>query len=679
MGLGLAIFTAAILNVSDPSMAANAAVTSFTPAYFTAASPTTALDMVQRLPGFTFDTGSAVRGFGGAAGNVVINGERPASKDDGLYDALRRIPASSVLRIDVIRGGAPGIDMQGKAIIANVVLRGDGGAKLLLATSVSRAYDGRLAPAGRAEGSIKLGATTFEGSVLLSRGFDDNVGDGSRERRDAFGRVILQAWEVNKGIGSNNKATGAVETPMAGGTLRVNASVSSTPFDLTTDDELQNIRGREFEDYAQGQDTAEVGIRYERPLGGKLTSETFVLQQLSRARIDDDFYADPAVAAETGDDTSDIYDLRKTGGESIVRSKLRYEGMHRLSLEAGAEGDYNWLTARTSYLENGAPVVLPAANVHVTELRGEAFGTAIWTASSKLTLEGGMRIEASRIASTGDVVSSQTFVYPKPRVAVTWSPDLAQQIRVRVEREVGQLNFDDFVGGSGNLSTGDVRAGNPRLNPQRDWVFEGAYERRFWTGADATVTVRHFALTDVIDRIPAVSSSGQFDAPGNIGSGRQDEVALSLTLPTDRIGLKHGLLTGSTTFRYSRVIDPTTLQPRPISQLHSNDWEAHFTQALPKLRSTWGFDTYGPWQSVSYRYNEIDTNKLRAFVTLFAEFKFRPDIIFRTELRNVSAHGFEEARQLYNGPRNDSGLFFNDAKTLHTGRFIYFRVTKTFG
>jgi outer membrane receptor protein involved in Fe transport len=677
---GASIVAAAILATAAPTAnLGGSAVTSYAPTYFVAASPTTALDMVQLLPGFTFDNGNSVRGFGGAAGNVLINADRPASKDDSLYDALKRIPASSVLRIDVIRGGAPGIDMQGKAIIANVVLRSDGGAKLLVAASVVRAYDGRLAPAGRAEGSMRIGQTTLEGSILLAKGFDDGAGDGLRTRTGADGTLILTGHEVNKGIGVNEKLTGAVESPIAGGKLRVSASLSSSPYDLTTADTLQTPPGTEFEHYWQGQKTAEVGVRYTRPLGLKLTSETYLLQQLGRGSVNDDFSADPSVAAITGDDTSDIYALRKTTGESIVRSKLRFEDSRKLSLEAGVEGDYNWLTARTTFLENGAPVVLPAANVHVTETRGEAFGTAIWTATPKLTLEGGLRIEASTIGSTGDVVSSQSFVYPKPRVALTWSPDTADQVRFRVEREVGQLNFDDFVGSSGNLSTGEVHAGNPRLDPQTDWVFEGSYERRFWSGGDATVTLRHYALRDVIDRVPVDSSSGEFDAAGNIGSGRQEEAAFSLTLPTDRIGLARGLLTGTTTFRYSRVIDPTTLQPRPISQLHPNDWEAHFTQGLPKLKSTWGFDAFGQWQGTSYRFDEIDTDKLKTYVGLFGEYKPKSDLIFRFELRNASGRGFEHSREVYNGPRDQTGLAFVDVRDLHTGRFLYFRVTKTFG
>ena len=300
-------------------------------------------------------------------------------------------------------------------------------------------------------------------------------------------------------------------------------------------------------------------------------------------------------------------------------------------------------------------MVLPAANVHVTEDRGEAFATGTWTITPKLTAELGLKVEASRIGSTGDVVSQRDFVFPKPRAALTWSPDAADQWRLRIEREVGQLDFDDFVANSGNISTGDVRAGNPQLTPQQDWVFEGAYERRFWGGGDATVTLRHYAYTDVIDRVPEFDSSGdEFDAPGNIGSGRQDELAFALTLPTDRLGLKRGLLTGQTTFRSSRVIDPTTGAPRPISQVHPNDWEAHFTQSIPRLKTTWGFDAYGQFEQVSYRFNEIDTDKLKTYLGLFAEYKPKADLVFRFEVKNATSRGLEHAREVYAGaPRSD--------------------------
>ncbi|MEO8927446.1 MAG: TonB-dependent receptor [Caulobacteraceae bacterium] len=671
--------TGATARSPQASAEASKAVTSYPPAFFAAAQPTTALDMVALLPGFTFDRGDNVRGFGGAAGNVLIDGARPASKDDGLDQILKRIPASSVLRIDVIRGGAPGIDMQGKTVLANVVRRTDGGAKLTVSASGTRAYDGRLVGAFKVEGAARSGAADYEGSLLIGDGFDDGAGDGPRTRADAAGNILFTAAEVQKAIGHNYKATAAVEAPFMGGKLRINGSISLNPYDSTTDDALTPPPGQEFDHYRENRDTAEVGARFERALGPRTNLEVFLLQQLGRDPVTDDFMSDAAAAAITGDDRSDLFTLRKTTSESIARASVKYDASKRLSFQFGGEGDFNWVRDQTTFIQNGAPVALPAANVQVTEARGEAFGTATWQARPNLTLEAGLRVEASRIAATGDVVSARTLIYPKPRAVVTWSPDAADQLRLRVEREVGQLNFDDFSAQSANLNTGTVHAGNPNLDPQQDWVVEAAYERHFWGAGDVTVTARHFALTDVVDRVPILDPAGAFDAPGNIGSGTKDEVAFTLTLPTDALGLKRGLLTGQATLRRSSVIDPTVGLTRPISGLHPNDWEIHFTQGLPRWKSIWGFDIFGQWRETYYRFDEIDTDKLKTYVILFAEYKPRPDLSFRAELDNAGGRGFEHAREVFLGPRNMNGLAYTDVRDLHTGRFVYFRILKMFG
>ena len=102
--------------------------------FFADARPATAYDMVGRLPGFSLDTGAgtSVRGFAGNAGNVLVDGTRPTAKNDDLQSILQRIPASNVERIELIRGSAPGIDMQGQSVVANVVRK-----KRILARSSS--------------------------------------------------------------------------------------------------------------------------------------------------------------------------------------------------------------------------------------------------------------------------------------------------------------------------------------------------------------------------------------------------------------------------------------------------------------------------------------------------------------------------------------------------------------
>src|SRR5262245_31766384 len=88
--------------------AAAQGVTVYPPEFFAESRPNSAWDMINRIPGFSFDNGAQVRGYAGAAGNVLIDGKRPTTKAEALSDVLNRIQASDVERIELIRGGAPG-------------------------------------------------------------------------------------------------------------------------------------------------------------------------------------------------------------------------------------------------------------------------------------------------------------------------------------------------------------------------------------------------------------------------------------------------------------------------------------------------------------------------------------------------------------------------------------------
>ncbi len=663
--MSLAIIIAVAVAAPAP-----AAVTRYDPAFFAASQPNTAFDMVNHLPGFAFDRGDQVRGFVGSAGNVLIDGARPAAKDDSLEDILKRIPVSQVLRIEVIRGGAPGIDMQGKTVLANVVRRKDSGLKGVINASTTRWYDGRLGWGVRAEVSKRAGETSFEGSISAGRGIDDSSGDGPRTITGA-GEPSQAYQEHSVGDGFEYKATGAVETPLWGGKVRVHASVTSSPYSYLQNDSPTDPPGQdEIEQDHQAQKTAEIGLRYDRDFGARLKLESVVLQQLGRSTYTDNYSAP---------DDVEFFSLGKTSGETILRNTVTWTPTPALSLQTGGEGDFNWLKDRTVYLVNTVPQVVPAANVDVNELRGEAFAIATWQARRTLSLEAGLRVEASRIGSTGDVVSARTLVYPKPRAVLTWSPDAADQVRLRLEREVGQLDFDDFAAGAASLSNGPVRAGNPILDPQQDWVAEAAFERRFWSAGDATLTVRHYELRSVIDRVPIYDPAGDYDAPGNIGGGTRNDVAFAVTLPTDGLGLARGLLTGQSTWRWSTVTDPTTGAKRPISGFHSLDAEAHFTQAIPALKSKWGFDLFGPIRETYYRYDEIDTDRYRTGLSLFTEFQPRPDLALRIELENADDRGVQHVRLIYNNLRSLAPPDEIDLRDLHTGRGVYFRLRKTLG
>ena len=290
------------------------------------------------------------------------------------------------------------------------------------------------------------------------------------------------------------------------------------------------------------------------------------------------------------------------------------------------------------------------------------------------------------------MVDHQVFVFAKPRVLVTWTPDTPDQLRLRLERVVGQLDFGYFTA-SGTLGSGE-RAGNPELTPEQDWVAEATYERSFWKTGLASITLRQYWIQDAIDFAPTCAKqdllpgpppicdpAAVFDAPANIGAASREELAVSLSLPTDKLWLKHGLLTLRATWRHTRVIDPDTHRVRELSNMPALDAEVHFTQGIDALKSTWGFDIIPAIKQVSYLVDEVDTLRLGVFADVYFEYKPRPDLSLKLEGDNLASHGLAQIRAFYDPFRNVNGgaLSSVDGHFPRFGPEVSVRVRKTFG
>ena len=664
---------AAIAAITPPAAVAppTQGVTSYGPAFFAAQQPSTAADMLNRIPGFSLDNGASVRGFEGAAGNVLIDGQRPASKSDSLQDILFRIPAGKVERIDVVRGAAPGIDMQGKTVLANLILKQDGGPRGVLAVADNRTEDGRNLGQVRLEASGGLGDLKWELSGRTGRGLNDGAGAGKGVRFTAGGPTVQTGYD-EEGDGQFWNGVVAVEAPVLGGSLRVNGRLNVDNFkgeELTQ--VLTNPPVREHNLFTQDTDETELGVRYTRKFGAPWDLEIVGLRQ-SRDRLSYNRFIDANISTFT---------LNRDTVETIGRGVLKHQVNPRLSLEAGGEYAVNTLDSLTGIGVNGVARRLPAASVSVQEDRGEVFAKATWRPAPKWTLDAGLRYETSTIRSGGDVVLEKTLRYLKPRLAISWAPSEATQLRLRVEREVDQLNFGDFVASGGLNSAGGVTAGNPDLNPGQDWVGEVALEQRFWTAGSIVLTYRHFELSDVVDRGPVTSGTSTFDRPENIGSGTRDVLAADLTLPFDRIGVKGALLKGNVTKRWSRVTDPTTGERRVQSGLHRLDWNATFSWDLPQHKLTWGVDFLNGFQETYYRYNLIEQFKLNRYIKPFIEYRPRPDLNLRFEVANVTHRNLHDIFYLYPGLRTVGGqpTIVDDKNTNMTAASAFFRLRKTFG
>jgi len=676
----LAQATAAVTAPALPAAPAEAqgqqAVTSFPASFFTALNAANALDMANHIPGFTLDTGASVRGYEGAAGNVLIDGKRPSSKSDSIDQILQRIPVGQVERIDVIRGGAPGIDMQGKTVLANVIRKTGGGLKGLIAVADGYVVDDqRNGPSLRLEAQGGKNGHAWEVSARGGFGLDSGSGPGLEVRSGPDGEVLSRNQILARGGGWQSISAGSYELPLAGGQFRLNGRFFTNNYDNHETDVFTLPLGQLNRDHFSDEEVdTEIGGRFSRAFGGRADVELVGLHTTKDENIGDIFTQSPG--------PQDDFRLHRFSTETIGRGVVKFRQTPRLSFEAGGEAALNKLESKTRFAEDGAAIPLPSANVQVEEKRWEAFVKAVWRPVDSLSLEGSVRQEGSKIDASGDVHLGKSLGFTKPRLALTWAPSSVWQVRLRFEREVGQLNFDDFVAKS-SLNTSTVTAGNPDLNPEQAWVSEAAVERDFWGAGSLVLTARHSALTDAVDRAPIFLPGGDFfDAPANIGNGTKDELTAELTLPMDKLGLKGAQLKGFYTHRWSEVTDPTVHRKREISNLKPDEWALHFSQPITRWNANWGVDTSGglPWRQTVYRADVIEDTKLKVYVTPFVEWKPRPDIQLHFEIQNVTeGGGVHDVRRQFAGPRNLSGLLLTDDRDTHFGRIFYFRIRKYYG
>lgn len=648
-----------------PSTATETGTRSFTPDFFADARPNTAYDMVQRIPGFSISQDTSVRGFSGAAGNVLFDGARPASKTDALSDILTRIPASEVVRIDLISGGAPGIDMQGFSQVINVIRRQGASRQHVLMGGFWYLRNGVTLPVARYELNGRDGERIYEFALSTTTSLSDGAGNSTSIRRDGAGGLIRSTLLNSEAQGVGGSVRARLQQPLFGGTVELSGNASSSPF---TYDQQETGPGfsQTFREHFTNS-PAEISLRYERRLAERWTGEVRAIQRLTERE---------GYQTVVGGFGSQRFDYDNLSGESIGRVSLKFAQREGLNWEFGGEGAYNFLDARQSLALNDVRIPLPSDNVRVEELRGELYGTLSWRALSNLTVDAGLRVEFSRISQSGGASLERSFTYPKPRLLVTWTPTPSDQVRIRLEREVSQLDFGDFAA-SASLAEGRVGAGNQNLEPQITNVAEATYEHRFWGDGVISVTGSVARFTNAIDVIPVIDANGDvFSAPGNIGDGSSAALVIDTVIPTDRLGVAGGRLHLRGSWVNTEVTDPTTGVLRRTSGNAGFIPTVGWTHDIQSWRINYSIEWQAYFEDTTFRIDELAYEHFRDVVTAFVEYKPDPNWTLRLQFNQIGS--IETLRTAYFGPRNAFGVAFTDARRIDPDWRIQFRVRRTF-
>lgn len=658
--------TAAPNEAPAPSASSEGAgVLVFTPDFFEGQRPNTALDMVSRVPGFSVNDGTGARGFEGAVGNILINNARPASKNDTGSNVLGRTLAAQVERIELIRGGAPGIDMQGYSVVANVILKSESSRQSIVSWNTTQ-FEGKGTDlyAGSYQFTAREGDRSW--GVTLSDGISmsDSNGPGWLVRRAADGTVLRDERTENDGYGGSSSIRGTYAGPLMGGKVDVTARYGINDWNGYNISQSETVlrESRSGEDVQGG----EFGVTWQRPLGDRYKLETRFMHQF-------DSWDGAQTYNVTLDGTADpeqVFDYSGESSETILRGLIRHEPTPLVTIEAGAEIAYNMRETDQALTVGGAPIELTGASVKVEETRGELFSKTTYRVSPDLTVEGGLRLEASTISQSGDSQSEKTLFFAKPRVLATWTPMPNNQLRFRFERELGQLDFSDFAA-SADLDEESVYGGNIDLEPEQRWISELIYERRFWGEGIVSVGYRHDEIVDAIDYLPLDADTS---AIGNIGDGTLDRLSLNVVLPLDKVGFSGGRFTFRNDWNKTRVTDPTTGDERPISGVRASQANVGVQQDIKAWKLQWGVNWLPRLGQGTYRPSQTFKWRGAGYVEMFAEYKPTPTLSLRAQMNLWD--DFTHHRIQYVGNTRD--VLYTEDSAVDPRTFVSLRLRKTF-
>lgn len=642
----------------------------YEPAFFAQYAPRTALDMISRIPGFQLQDGDDKRGLGQGGANLLINGKRLSGKTDPR-DQLGRITAPNVIRIEIVDGASlsiPGLSGQ----VANVITKNKG---------VTGTWE------WRPEWRNKLQPDLLDGQVSIS-GEKGNLSYSATLKNESFrngnfgpeslytpdGVVFEIRDEVQIFNGDNPGASlDLTWTPKTDHVGNLNLEYNLFNFNGREISQRRAVLPRGIDQetlFSRAEDewNFEVGGDYELPVGpGKLKSIGYYRFERSPTISRFDIF-DPVVGQTDG--IRFFQDADEA--EAIARTEYSWSPAEGRDWQLGLEGAFNYLDIKSRLVELNV-VPDPAELDRVEEKRAEATLTHTRTLSPKWDMQASLGGEYSQIMQTGGL--TRDFYRPKGFLSTTYKPDDSFSIRTKVEREVGQLNFFDFIS-SVSVQDDFNQTGNANLVPDQSWIGEVEFDKDFGQGNTFKARFYGELISDLVDRIP-IGVDG--DGIGNIDSATRYGVDFTATIKGERWGLDGMQLDLGLDLRTSSVDDPLLGFSRRLNDDKIYFWEFDFRHDIPNSDWAYGFFMDHFRESEVYRLEAVQQfNFPVPFSIIFIEHKDVFGLKVRADVRNLFGSSDDFTRTIYTDRRDQGVVDFTEDRSRPFGSFVRLTVSGTF-
>ncbi len=642
-------------------------------AFFAAYRPITLQDMLDRIPGVSlaFRQTEERRGLRGNSDQIMINGRQISGKDNNSQTVLRRVSASQVERIEVIRGAMAELESTSSRVI-NIVLKSDRKRTWSYFLGGVNYRDGTIRPLG----TVGYAYDSLDRNVNVAAFSDVSYRPWLRlERsRTPAAAITSDTHDDESALNQYYRITGNFELRLDGDRqLQINTLAQHRDIDRETRRVSRSfatgsaqVVGDTLENDARDRDAAEVGIDYEIPLGaGRFTTVALVNvegEQKRRDVVNLNAPGRPRIALEDRDDL-------KT--EAILRGTYGWELAQRQTAKAGIEGAFNTQDTELNLFNvvGGVPVRVPVFNndTKIEEYRAELFATHRWEPSAQWQVESGLAFELSELKQAGnDVNSSRSLRYLKPAVDVFYKPRPSDKLWTTLRRDVSQLDFLEFIA---TLRAEDqvLDQGNPDLRPERSWDLESGWEHKLANNSGFLSARAFYRAVD--DGSEKIAFRGILSQPGNIGSGREYGAELEASLKLENLGLWDGTLTSTYLRRSTRVTDPFSGRQRQFAGKTAYEASVIYKHELRPLNTLLTFIVNKNAASFDFDLDRAESLEDDVNISIFADYTWLKQFSIHVEGGNLTNRVGTRRRNVYAVNAIDGRVGRNDERTATWGRY----------
>ncbi len=656
--------------VQDDGNAASTVV--YAADFFAQYNPVTANDMLDRIPGVSLRGGGPGGGGGdrglGTGGNLLINGQRIAGKDNSAQDQLGRITAAEVERIEIIRDTSGALNVRGASEVINVILLAAESRSSTTVELINRLnHDNEFETGGSVAWSKQIG--NFQALVNLRSRPNYENRDNREVRLGPDGELLGTLFQTEIRDQDEQTLSTNLSYSLGPHRMQLNGSVSEGDHprpihrdfvDFTDAGVVNSIQEEQIENE---ESNWEIGGDYEYNFdNGSRLSVLFVANDEIRNTVRERFEADPA---ELPLSKNLFIDSRSERQEFIVQTNYNFSLNAAQSLRVGFERadtqlDTSLLIASSfgseppSASAGGLSPLLSISNpgTKVQEIRHEGFAFHNWTLSDRSSLESSIVYETSEISQSGAVNKTRDFQFWRPSFDYRFNITDNFRFRAKIERSVSQLSFASFAATT-NEEDRDLNAlaGNPELEPETSWNYEAQLEYRLPNdGGVISTSISHSDIDNYIGRINAtVDPDEPLSATGNVAPAKRWSMFNRASIRLSRLNLPNAIMGVTIGLFDSEILDPFLMTEQRVGG--RGFVGLNFRHDITALGLSYGIDySHSIWGgNYDIDIQTITRNDRERSLDLFVSKVWFEDWTFRLETDNTLDASSCRYRQRFNG------------------------------